>query len=441
MRKITLVFVLLAAVGVAFAPVRSYPFIEYDDNDYLTANPMMQAGLNSRVVVWSLTAFHASNWHPLTWLSHALDVTMFGMNPGGHHVVNLLLHMAVASAFFLVCIGLTGRTLAAFCASLLFALHPLHVEVVAWVAERKELLATFLLLLSVASWTGYVRKRRPLLYAATVAGHFLALTAKPTAVVFPLLLLILDGWPLGRTRTVRFRSLLVEKLPFLVLSAAGGGAALAAQHSGGSLTTLAGFPLWIRLPWVPLHYLWYLLKACVPMNLAVFYPQPNWAPPWWAWIAALLGIAAVTLLLHRHRAPSLLMGWLWFLVTLFPVSGVFQVGGQAVADRYFYLPSLGLAMGVLMSAPPGLRCCRRSLLLLGLSLALVAGAATRHQVAYWRDTETLMRRAIAVTQNNYKAHDTLGAQALKRGNHQEMAGQFREGMRARRALGMFPSKP
>lgn len=435
MRRLILSALLVTAVCAAFAPVARHQFVGFDDPSYVTDNPSIRQGLTAGTALWALTTYHASNWHPLSWISHALDVSLFGMDPRGHHLVNLALHAGVACAFFLVGSALTGRTAAAFLAALIFALHPLQVEVVAWVAERKELLATLLMLASLSFWTAHLRTRNVPLYAAALGAHALALLAKPTAVVFPALLLLVDAWPLGRWRTVRPSRLLLEKTPFMVLSAAAGLLTLVAQQQGGALATIQGFPPWNRLSWVPLHYLWYLGKAVFPTNLAVFYPQTSWPAPGWQFAASLAGLAAASALILRARTPALGLGWAWFLVALLPVSGLFQVGGQAVANRYFYLPSLGLLLGLAAAASGATRRPRGILLLLAILLAAGSGVLTRQEVGYWSDSATLMNRALAVTTNNYIAHDNLGGLALRAGRREEAVHHFREGVRARRALG------
>jgi tetratricopeptide (TPR) repeat protein len=438
-RSLLLVLLTLAALG----GVGRNGFINFDDDAYLTANPMVAGGLTPEGLAWAFTTTHAANWHPLTWLSHQLDVTLFGLEPGPHHLVGLAIHAANGILLFLVLTGATGAPWRSFLVAALFAVHPLRVESVAWAAERKDLLAALFTLLSLRAWLAHLRAPSGGRYAPALLLYALALLAKPMAVTFPFLLFLLDWWPLGRVRPGwrpwgrpgggppgHLLYLVAEKFPFLLLATLAGAVTFEAQRSGGAMRVglEAGFPL--RASNALLSWWRYLSTTAWPRDLALLYPLPEAVPPWWHWGGALLALLAVTLLALRlsRRSPWLGAGWLWYLGTLLPVIGLVQVGAQARADRYTYLPlvGIGLAAAWVLAEAAG-RLPPRRLTLAGLAAAilLVLAAVTRLQTARWRDSATLYRHTLAVTARNGIIHHQLANALAAGGDDREAVAHYR----------------
>ncbi len=432
----------LAAVTLAlFSPVRTFQFLGFDDLTYVADNPMVGAGLTGRGFQWAFVSMRASNWHPLTWLSLMADVQMFGPEPGPAHLINAAIHAANAA---LLCWGLgamTGAVWPGALAAALFAVHPLHVESVAWVAERKDVLSTFFWLLAVGAYLRHVRRPGRWRYLASLLLFALGLLSKPMVVTLPLVLLILDFWPLnrwGRAAPAGWTAvrLTAEKIPFLVLSAASASVTWAAQSRGGSMNVMH-HPVAVRLANVPVSCVTYLAKAVWPSSLAALYPYRGGDLPAWQVAGAVALLAGITVLAASvsARAPYVPAGWAFFLVTLLPVLGIVQVGIQAVADRYTYVP----LTGPFLAAAWGMRDLARRWRLRPAMLAPAAGAvlcllafATWRQLPYWRDTVTLFERALSVTSGNWLAHLNLGAAYEKRGQLDEAVGQYH------RALAIAP---
>ena len=425
--------VLLAAIVFAcFSPALHNGFTGYDDPEYVTENPHVSTGLSVRNAAWAFATAHASNWHPLTWLSHALDCQLFGLAPAGHHFTSLLLHAANAVLLFLWLSGAAGSRGKAACVALLFGLHPAHVESVAWVAERKDVLSTLFWMLTLIAYSAYVRKPGAARYCLTLGLFAAGLLSKPMLVTIPVLLLLLDWWPLGRKET--WRRLLWEKVPMLVLSAGAASAAMWAQARGGSVAAIEQLPLGLRLENAVVSYVRYLGKTVWPTNLAVFYPfPPGGIPVWEVWgsLAVLAAITWATLAVRRDR-PWLTAGWLWYLLSLLPVIGIVQVGMQAMADRYLYVPMIGLLMAVTWE-------CRVIAARSAVSARLAAAAAalvlvvcagfTWRQIHYWQDGVTLFTHAVEVTHDNFVAHDNLGVELDRRGQFEEAMAHYRETLR------------
>jgi protein O-mannosyl-transferase len=414
-----LLFLVVAAV---FLGTLHQGFITYDDPVYVTDNPHVTGGLTAADLGWAFRSTEASNWHPLTWISLQADSQVYGLRAGGFHLTNVLLHALDALLLFIVLRRMTGAPGRSLLVAALFGLHPLHVESVAWISERKDVLSTLFLFLALGA---YGRRSELLRAGAHRAGRFYLLAlvlfaagllCKPMLVTLPCLLLLLDYWPLGRWTAApaggRGR-LLVEKLPFFALSAASSAVTLHVQRLGGAVATLEEFRWPARLANALLSYLWYLRKCFVPTRLAIFYPSFAEVPGTGETLLAgalLVGITAGCLLLVRRR-PYLLVGWLWFLGTLVPVIGFVQVGGQAVADRYSYVPLIGIFIMVAWGASDLLATgkARWAAGLLGAALVGACAAATFHQLEYWRDGVRLFRHAAAVTANNWVAHANLAA--------------------------------
>jgi tetratricopeptide (TPR) repeat protein len=338
---------LVLATLLLYSGVRHHAFLAFDDSVYVTRNAHVNSGLNRSNLIWAFAGFHESNWHPLTWLSHMADCQLFGLNPGPPHLINIALHAANVLLLFWLLQSATGAVWRSFFVAALFAVHPLNVETVAWVAQRKSLLCTLFSLLVIAAYGRYVSQPNWKKYLAVVATFALALLSKPMAVSLPLVLLLLDYWPLqryeGRPWRQRLLRLSAEKLPLLLMSAASSVVTMLAQRAGGAVADSSVLPLPVRLGNAIVSYVAYIGKTVWPANLAVFYPHPLNSLPWSDVAAAAVILAAITAaVLFFHRARYLAMGWFFFLITLIPVIGVIQVGRQAMADRYAYVPCIGL---------------------------------------------------------------------------------------------------
>jgi tetratricopeptide (TPR) repeat protein len=386
--------------------VGSFAFVNLDDPAYVTQNPTVRGGLSWSGVRWACTAFFAANWHPLTWVSHMADVHLFAMDAGGHHLVSLGLHAASSLLLFHLLGTLTGSLWRSAAVAALFAVHPVQVESVAWVAERKTVLAGLLGLLAVRAYLAQVARPGRHSRAVVIGLFALGLLAKPMLVVLPLLLLLIDWWPLGRfgrdgAAPGAARAALVEKAPLFALALLSGIVTLAAQSRVGAVAPLQLYPLPVRLGNALLSLSAYLGDLALPRNLLAYYEHPAASLPWSRAAAAAFALAAVTLLAWRGRraAPYVLFGWLWYLTALLPVLGIVQVGSQARADRYLYLPLAGIFMAVAWGAAA---CARRrplarfpAALSIAVACALFALAA-RRQAGYWRTSETLWTHALAV---------------------------------------------
>ena len=431
---------LLAATISTYLPATKHEFINYDDQFYVTSNAQVQGGLTWENIRWAFTHPVVGNWHPLTMLSHMLDCQMFGLKPWGHHLTSVLLHGINTVLVFLLLHRLTGSMGRSWMVAALFGLHPLHVESVAWVAERKDVLSAFFGLLCLLAYAEYARAsprqdqkskieyRASIAYLMALVFFALGLMSKAMLVTVPCVLLLLDYWPLNRWQPSRLRWILFEKIPFFFLAAIMSVVTYAVQHKDGMMQSMSQLPFGDRLGNAVVSYDRYLGKAFWPDNLCVFYPHPgHW--PLMTVLAALLGLVVVTGLVLWRQIPSLMVGWLWFLGTLVPVIGLVQVGGQALADRYVYIPLLGLLILVVWGACELARPWRHH----AVALSLAGGAVlslcfvlTRQQLGYWQDNETLYRHALAVTENNFLAHHNLGIALYRKGQIEEAIGQYQE---------------
>jgi Tfp pilus assembly protein PilF len=446
------ILAVLAITLVVYWPVGGFPFITLDDEDYVTGNPNVLGGVSVAGVVWAFTTNHAANWHPLTWLSHQLDVEMFGPDAGWHHRVNLLLHCLAAALLYRVFLAWLGAPWESAFAAALFAVHPLHVESVAWISERKDVLSALFWIATLAAYTGYVRKGGGLRYAAVLLCFLLGLLSKPMVVTLPLVLLLLDWWPFGRWAPGRapasgavgggadrrgFLPCLREKIPLLLLSALSSAITLLAQRQGDAVASLHIYPLGTRIANAAVSFATYLRKAFWPSGLAVYYPHPvdtgSSVPALQvaAAVAALAGITALAVRWSRGR-PWFGVGWFWYLGTLVPVIGIVQVGGQAMADRYTYIPLIGIgllaacAIREARTVLPGARKILPAAMV--LTVAGLAAAAHR-QVGHWRDSTTLFSHALEVTGRNPKAWFNLGDALLHEGRTVEAIRALEEGLR------------
>jgi tetratricopeptide (TPR) repeat protein len=408
---VVLAVLLGAAVLAVFWPALGNDFVNYDDDLYVTRNPRVQQGLSWESVRWAMITDAASNWHPLTWLSHQLDWELWGAAPRGHHATSVVLHAVDTVLLFALLDGMTASPWRSALAAALFGLHPLHVESVAWIAERKDVLSTCLWLLTTLAWVHYTRRPGPWRYLAVVVGLALGLMAKPMLVTLPLTLLLLDYWPLGRLRRARDLGPLVwEKAPLLLLAAAASVVTLLVQQE-----VITPLPLATRLGNALLAYVGYLGKMLWPLHLAAIYPHPGRvAPGAVAASALLLGLVTAAVVWQRRRRPYLLVGWLWYVGTLVPVIGVVQAGAAAMADRFTYVPLVGVfvALTWLVPAAPAPRLAAA---VAGVVLALLA-VQTRAQIGVWRDSATLFAHALAVDERNPVAHVNLGVELGVRGD-------------------------
>jgi len=439
---------LLALVGLLYGPPAHHDFVPFDDPNSVLENPPVREGLSWDSVRWAFTESHSANWHPLTWLSHVLDCELFGLDAGAHHLVNAALHALNAVLLLAALRRLTGRFWPSAAVALLFAVHPLRVESVAWIAERKDVLSGTFAMLTLLAWNAYARRGGTGRYLAVALLFALGLMAKPMLVTLPLVLLLLDLWPLRRwprgaaaeegalvgpspARPASPAGLLLEKLPLLILSAASAVVTAAAQEEGGAIRSADVLPMASRLVNTPLAYVAYLRKLVWPVDLACFYPHPalvrheageTLAPS--AWLAAALLVALTVAVLvaarrSRGRLSYLAVGWLWFAGMLVPVIGLVQVGAQSMADRYAYLPVVGLELAVVWAVADLVR--RRPGARVAAVVALLAAAGAlalraRDQVPTWRDSVTLYRHAVAVTQDNFMAHNNLGLLLAQQGD-------------------------
>jgi tetratricopeptide (TPR) repeat protein len=433
MRRELLTCLLLALLTLlAYGPVLRCSFVNYDDPVYVWGNPHVEAGLSAAALRWDCSTLHASNWHPLTWLSLQLDATLFGTDPWGFHFTNLVLHLASTLLLFLFFRWTTSALWPSALVAALFAVHPLHVESVAWVAERKDVLSGLFWMLTLLAYAWYVQRANLPRYALVLGVFALGLLAKPMLVTLPCVLLLLDSWPLERKESVR--RLVLEKLPLLGLALASCALTVYAQQHGGAVKSLAQVPPGARLANAVLSYGRYLEQAVLFRGLAPFYPYPN---PGHLFLPALvsalvlLAITAVAVTTRRSR-PYLLVGWLWYLGTLVPVIGLVQVGRQAMADRYTYLPLVGVFLMVAWEAVhwtkrrPGGRLIGS---VVAVAVLLVCVAATRAQVGYWQDSERLWQHTLEVTGDNALAHVNLGHILAREGKQNEALAHYREAVR------------
>jgi protein O-mannosyl-transferase len=476
-KQILLVYIFLAAATlVAFWQVHHCDFTNYDDDTYVTRNSHIQDGVTIKAIRWAFTTGYANFWHPMTWLSHMLDVQLFGLNPRGHHLTNLLFHIANTLLLFFVFHRMTSALWKSAFIAALFALHPLHVESVAWVAERKDVLSTFFWILTMGAYIFYVERPGMQRYLAVLVFFALGLMAKPMLVTLPLVMLLLDYWPLRRLQETKsapnirpegkapavagkrkgksekkhggkgavkaaehpakteergerkydwalIRFLLREKIPFFALTVFSSIVAFIAQQEGGAVSTIEGLPLGVRLANAFVSYTIYIGKMIWPSNLAAYYPHPGWWPLWQVGGAVLLFLAVTFIVIRgAKRFPYLPVGWLWYVGTLVPVIGLVQVGGHARADRYTYIPLIGLFIMVAWGIPEFLKGWRYRKAALWLSSALSLSClsiVTWTQVGYWQNNFTLFEHTLKVTDRNVVAYNNRGNAYWSLGNYRQ----------------------
>jgi protein O-mannosyl-transferase len=462
-------FVLLACVALAVVSSAVYsratrnPFMHVDDQNYVTENTQVQAGLTWQTLTWSLTATAAQNWHPLTWLSHALDCQLYGLNPGGHHSTNILFHVLNVVLLFLLLRRATGAEKPSLLVASLFALHPLNVESVAWIAERKNVLSTFFFLLALAAYGWYALQPNVKRYLTVAALFALGLAAKPMVITLPFVLLLIDYWPLqriqgwdqqpfstGKARKNRktslqesakpflapqfpFSRLVLEKLPLLILSLGSAAITIVAQHAG-AIQSFGIYPLAGRLANALYAYASYVRETFWPTRLAFLYPYPRDGYPAWQVALAVVCLVSVTVLVWKQRRsrPYLLTGWLWYLGTLVPVIGLIQVGDQSMADRYAYIPTIGIFVMIVWAAADvaDRRHLNRQLLAaIAVIVLAVLASLTWRQIGYWHSDYDLWSHTIRVTKHNVVADESLSKTLMRLGRPQEALAGFKEAAR------------
>lgn len=441
--RLPLALAVIAIVTVAvYWPVLHNGFIDFDDNDYVTANVMVRQGLTLKGILWAFSGFHAGNWFPLTWLSHMTDVELFGLNPMGHHAASLLLHSANAMLLCLLLWRLTGYLGGSLVVALLFALHPLHVESVAWAAERKDVLSALFWLLAMLAYVRYVRERSVLRYLPVALLFALGLMAKQMPVTLPLLLLLMDFWPLDRlqrtegtaTGRVGLKMLLLEKVPLLLLAVAASLATLFAQESGGALSHVNTGSTLVHIGNGLLSYVKYMRNMFWPVDLAFFYPLEvaSVTPFRVAGAITILAAISVFAVVQRHKRPYLLFGWLWYLITLLPVIGFVRVGSQALADRYTYIPLVGLFLILVWGGRELAGRWRYGLPgtagLAAVTLAVLS-VLTISQIRVWRSSYDLYSHALAVVERNWMAHNNMAIVVAEQYRYHEAIKHLRESLR------------
>jgi Flp pilus assembly protein TadD len=436
----------LALLAVAvFWQVLGHPFVNLDDGDYVTTNPVVLGGLSKSGLVWAFSTMHSTNWHPLTWLSHMVDVELFGLNPRGHHLTSLLLHALNSSLLFLLLSRMTGANWPSAFVAAAFAVHPLRVESVAWIAERKDVLGGLFWILTMGAYVRYTERATLERYLCVVLLFALGLMAKPMLVTLPFALLLLDYWPLSRLPRGGILSgkfpdgsvqtsgpgVFVEKIPLFLLTVVSCVFTYTASRYGGALVGHGKIPFLVKATNALVSYVIYVRKTMWPSSLAVFYPHPNAIPPIWtiAGAAALVVVATVVSIRYVKRLPYFAVGLFWFAGTLIPVIGLVQVGSQGMADRYTYIPSIGLfiaaAWGVRdLSAGwrqrEGVLACLFGVVILALS------AVTLRQLTYWNSNTALFTHAIEVTSGNFLAESSLGVALAAQGKTEEAIAHYRK---------------
>jgi len=439
---------LVLATIIAFEPVRHNEFIGLDDDLYIVDNSHVKAGLTREGFVWAFTTAHAFNWHPLTWMSHMLDCEFYGLDPVGHHFTNVLFHTVNALLLLLVLNRMTGSLWPSAFVAAAFALHPLHVESVAWASERKDVLSTFFWMLTMWAYVRYAERPNVGKYLPVILAFCLGLMAKQMLVTLPFVLLLLDYWPLGRltlkgqgfcnsvvaAKHVSVRRCILEKVPLLILSGVASVIVYLIQQRTGLVKSIIQYPLVNRVGNAIVAYIAYIGKMFWPSKLAVFYPHPRGSLPAWQIAGAVLLLVGVTIVViwRIRQRPYLAVGWLWYLGTLVPVIGLVQIGTHSVADRYTYVPSVGIFIMVAWGAAEPLSKWSRRRAGPGITAGVVLAVlliCTRMQLKYWQNSFILYERTLAVTENNFIMHNLFGNKLFEKGRFDEAVMHFNEVLR------------
>jgi len=439
-------FLLTIFIFLSFFSVPHFDFVHYDDHVYVTDNPAVKTGLAAESISWALTSLDAGFWHPLTWLSLMLDYELYGLNAGGYHVTNILLHIINTLLLFIILGRMTGTLGRSFFVAALFALHPLHVESVAWIAARKDVLSTFFMMLTLWGYVHYVKNPGVGRYLLMVIAFVLGLTAKPMLVTLPFILLLLDLWPLGRfaekqsiadskqlLHTGIVVRLLLEKVPLLILAAGVSVVTVIAEGQAGALAPMISYSLDVRMSNALVSYVLYIGKMFCPVNLTVFYPHPGSWPVWTVILSALfLGAISYCSIRCLRKYPYFATGWFWYLGTLIPVIGLVQVGTHGMADRYTYIPLIGLFIAIAWGSVDILKRLSHYKAVLGVFATVIlaaCGIQSYLQAQYWENAIRLFRHAVDVTDKNYIAYNNLGAALARRGNPAEAVTQYRKAIK------------
>ena len=442
-----LCIVLMTATFAVFCQTLSHDFVNFDDNLYVYENRHIQNGLKVDNIIWAFTSTHAGNWHPLTWISHMVDCQLYGLNPGWHHLTNLLLHMANTLLLFFVFREMTENLWQSWFVAALFALHPLHVESVAWVAERKDLICTFFWILTMWSYVRYVEHPKTNRYLLVLVFFIMGLMSKPMIVTLPFVLLLLDFYPLSRVQFQHFagrghshqrwifRRMVLEKLPLFVLATISSVITVYAQEQVGALKSFDRLPFIMRIANALVSYVKYIGKMIYPSKLAVLYPYPK-ILSWWEVTGACVFLVSMTFLAIRmiKRRPYFAVGWFWYIGTLVPVVGLVQVGGQSMADRYTYIPIIGLFIIIAWGVPDLLRRWRYNKnfhAIFATVLIPTLMIVTWKQLGHWKNSITLFEHALEVTSNNSTAHNSLGYALSRNGHTNEATKHFLKALEIR----------
>ncbi|MCP4716954.1 MAG: tetratricopeptide repeat protein, partial [Deltaproteobacteria bacterium] len=438
-REIAVAAALVIITLAVYAQTAGFEFVSYDDELYVVSNRHVASGLAAENISWAFRSNRASNWHPLTWLSHMLDCSLFGLDAGRHHLVGVVLHIVNALMLFAVLRLMTGALWRSGFTAALFALHPLHVESVAWVAERKDVLSTFFCFASLLAYACHVRRPRLTAYLLVVLFFVCGLLSKPMLVTLPFVLLLLDWWPLQRVRAAAdvdaWRGLLCEKIPLFVLAGLSCLVTYFVQQGGGAVAHFELLPFSVRVANALVSYGAYMLKMVAPTGLAVLYPHPGEAQ-WLQACCCLALLAGLTVPVVRWggKYRFLVTGWLWYLGTLVPVIGLVQVGVHSMADRYTYVPLVGLFIIIVWGAAEvaaGRRIAERVLAIAGVVGLCVLAVLSWVQTGYWKNSVVLYEHALAVTQNNYVVHNNLAVALSREGRAAEAIPHYREALRHR----------
>ena len=422
-----MVCLLLAVATLAlYNPASRHPFVNYDDDAYVTQNAHVRQGLTADTIRWALTSTEQANWHPLTWLSHALDVSLFRFNPAGHHFTSVLIHIVNVVLLYLLLMWATRRFGPSLFVAALFALHPINVESVAWIAERKNVLCTMSFFVTLWAYGWYAKQPRWQRYVVVALLFAAGLASKPMVITLPFVLLLLDYWPLKRGSSFSWR-LVLEKLPLLALSAASAAITVQAQQSGGAVRSTAQFSFAVRVANAICAYAMYLWKMIWPARLAPLYPHPGDSLAAWQVAVSAIVLITVTILVLKFRARRyLLVGWLWFLGTLVPVIGIVQVGDAAMADRYAYIPLIGIFVMISFGVADWAEAKHFGgwAFAVGVIVLIALSYATHRQIDYWQSNETLWSHALDVTRNNFIAEDNLAGALILEGKEEDAHAHF-----------------
>lgn len=435
-------FFLVISVVFAYWNIDKLGFSSYDDEIYVTGNTKVFTGLNKPNIAWAFSSFCASNWHPLTWMSHMADAQIYGLKPAGHHLTSLLFHILNTLLLFFLLKTATGAFWKSALVSVLFGIHPIHVESVAWISERKDVLSTFFMLLTLITYIRFTSKKKISYYFAALIFFALGLMAKPMLVTLPCVMLLMDFWPLNRMKNMAqdgmisrekkkrrvLLHLIVEKLPFFVLAGISSVITFTAQRAGSAVVSFTRLPFGTRLCNAAMSYCGYIEKTIVPTNYAVFYPYPLTQSMIKASICfIILVLLTIVFTLLRRKRPYLIFGWLWYIGILVPVLGIVQVGAQAMADRYMYVPSIGLFILFTWAIFDGANRWTRIKPFLIFFMVIILGILlyqTRKQVGYWTNDLTLADHALSVTLDNYTAFEIKGNYFMAQGNYEAAKENF-----------------